>query len=882
MSIVNTTKAEEKTKSSPMMEHYRNTKKKYNDCIVFYRLGDFYEMFDDDAVKMSRELDLTLTGKDCGNNERAPMCGIPVKSVDVYIQKALELGYKIAICEQLTEPKPGAIVERDVIRVITPGTIMEESLLDERKNNFISCIFYSNNGSSISWCDITTGEFYAIELSKTDNLNKLNDLITMIAPAEIICNRDALDIEQDILNIEHKNLPKFESFEESAFNLQKCIDVLTSQFKSISLKGFDLEDKPCSIKSSGALLQYLFETQKRSLSHINGIRIINYSNYMHIDYQSRKNLELVTNARDGGKFGTLLWYLDSTNTSMGSRLLRKFITEPLQKPKEIELRQSGVEEIYKNLIKREQIIESLKQINDLERLCGRVSYNSLTPKDCISLADSLAVLPKIKKTIENCDSKVLKFIYENIALHEDVISLIKSAIISDKTPTNTKDIGFICDGYSKELDELRYISKNSIQLIKDLEIAEQSETKIKNLKIGYNRVFGYFIEVPNSQRELVPFRYVRKQTLANCERYVTPELVELDEKIVGAEEKSLKLEQQLFLELREKLLEKIGNIRITATYIAYLDVLASLATIAIKNNLVKPEIVNENEALEIINGRHPIVESIGKNGFIPNDTLLDKDENRTMIITGPNMAGKSTYMRQVAIITLMAHIGSFVPAKSAKIPITDRIFTRIGATDDLAFGQSTFMVEMTEVANILRNATTKSLILLDEIGRGTSTFDGLSIAWSVMEYISQNLVCKTLFSTHYHELTELEGNLRGVKNYNISVKEFNGSIKFLRKIVRGGTNRSFGIEVAGLAGLPQSIIKRAKEILHSLEEADINNKVATEAEKQTENKALKRVEREVINILNDTKIETLTPFEAISLVNDLKEKLKDENEWISK
>ena len=871
MTIVNTAK---KLKTSPMMEHYRETKEKYNDCIVFYRLGDFYEMFDDDAVNMSKELDLTLTSKECGNNERAPMCGIPVKSVDLYIQKTLELGHKIAICEQLTDPKPGEIVERDVIRVITPGTIMEESLLDERKNNFIMCLFYSQNGSSISWCDITTGEFNATELSKNESLNAINDLITMISPAEIICNSEALKIESEILSLEHKNIPKFENIDDNSFNLTKCVDVLTTQFNTVSLKGFGLEDKPNSIKCAGALLQYLFITQKRSLSHIDGIKVVNHSKYMHIDYQSRKNLELVGNARDGGKYGTLLWYLDKTMTSMGSRMLRKFITEPLQSKQEIEIRQNGVEELYKNLIKREQVIQNLKNINDLERLCGRVSYNSLTPIDCVSLAKSLSVLPKIKDCIVDCKSKSLKLVYENIKTHDDVIELIKSAIIDENAPTNTKEPGFICDGYSKELDELRYISKNSKNLILKLQEEEQQETNIKNLKIAYNRIFGYYIEVPNSQKQLVPFRYSRKQTLANCERYVTPELRELEDKIVSADEKSLKLEQQLFVELREKLLEKVGEIKNTASFVAYLDVLTSLATVAIKNNLNKPEIVDENGTMEIISGRHPIVEAISKESFVPNDTLLDKNDNRTMIITGPNMAGKSTYMRQVAIITIMAHVGSFVPAKSAKIPLTDRIFTRIGATDDLAFGQSTFMVEMTEVSNILRNATSNSLILLDEIGRGTSTFDGLSIAWAVMEYISQNLVSKTLFSTHYHELTELEGNLKGVKNYNISVKEFNGSIKFLRKIVRGGANKSFGIEVAGLAGLPNTVILRAKEILHTLEEADVNNRVSHEAEKQTENSSLKRVEKEVVNILRDVKIENLTPFEAISLVNDLKEKLK--------
>ena len=872
MTKINTTKEK---KPSDMMLHYMGIKEKYNDCVIFYRVGDFYELFNEDAITMSKALDLTLTGKDCGLENRAPMCGVPVKAVDVYIQKAIEKGYKIAICEQLTDPKPGVMVKRDVVRVITPGTIMEEALLDEHKNNFIASIFASSNSCAISWCDITTGEFNTTDLGSTIDLSKLNDILTMISPAEIIANVGAMELEPKILLLEHKSLPKFQSYTESAFNLQKCIDTLLSQFKTISLKAFDLEDKPSSIRASGALILYLLDTQKRSLSHISNLKVQNYTNYMHIDYQTRKNLELVSNARDGGKFGTLLWYLDKTSTSMGSRLLRKFITEPLQKKAEIEIRQNGIDELYKNLIKREAIIEELKNINDLERLCGRISYNSLTPADCNRLCESLNVLPRLKQLLADSKSKALKQIFENINEHKDVVDLLHSAIV-DKAPTNTKEGGFIRAGYSKELDDLKNISTSGIDWISKLTVAEQESTGIKGLKIAYNRIFGYYIEVPNSQKELVPFRYIRKQTLANCERYVTPELNEMEEKILGASEKALKLEVELFSQLREKLLQKIIEIKQTALYIAYLDALCSLATVAIKNNLTKPVIASEGEALKIVDGRHPIVEALSKDGFVPNDTLLDKQDNRTMIITGPNMAGKSTYMRQVAVITLMAHIGSFVPAKQAQIPITDRIFTRIGATDDLAFGQSTFMVEMTEVANILRNATPNSLILLDEIGRGTSTFDGLSIAWAVMEYISQNLVSKTLFSTHYHELTELEGNLRGVKNYNISVKEFNGEIVFLRKIVRGGASKSFGIEVAGLAGLPDCIIKRAKEILKSLEMADINNKVAIEAEKQGELATLKRNEKEVIGILKDTKIETLTPFEAISLVNSLKEKLKED------
>lgn len=858
---------------SPMMQHYYEIKEKYKDCIIFYRLGDFYEMFFDDAVEMSKALDLTLTGRDCGLNERAPMCGIPFKAVDIYIAKALEKGYKIAICEQLTEPKAGVMVERDVIRVITPGTIMESSILDEHKNNFIASVFAGKNAFAISWCDITTGEFYVTELEGEISVDKINDIITMISPAEIICNKDALLLEKQLLLLEHKSLPKFTAYYDTCFAVSKAEETLKNQFAIVSLKAFDLENRPNCICASGALVSYLLETQKRSLSHINGIKVVSYSNYMHIDYVSRKNLELTANARDGGKYGTLLWYLDKTSTSMGARLLRKFVDEPLQKQEEIELRQNGVEELYKNLIKREAIREQLEKINDLERLCGRVSYNSLTPKDCNAICGSLAILPKIKELLQTTNSKVLKAIEKNIDEHSEVTKLLSSAIV-ENAPTNTKDGGFIKAGYSAELDELKSASTEGKNWILNLQKQEQEETGIKNLKIGYNRIFGYYIEVLNSQRELVPFRYQRKQTLANCERYVTSELVEIEQKILGSEEKALKLEQQLFVELREKLLGYVAQIKNSANYVAYLDALVSLATVAVKNNLTKPKIVSSDQELVITDGRHPIVEAISKDGFVPNDTLLDKKDNRTMIITGPNMAGKSTYMRQVAIITLMAHIGSFVPARSAQIPVTDRIFTRIGATDDLAYGQSTFMVEMTEVANILRNATPNSLILLDEIGRGTSTFDGLSIAWAVMEYISQHLVSKTLFSTHYHELTELEGVLKGVKNYRINVKEFNGSIIFLRKIVRGGANKSFGIEVASLAGLPKDVISRAKEILNNLEKADVNKQSNIIAEEDAQTNALpNKNEREVINILNETKIEQITPFEAMSLLNDLKQKL---------
>lgn len=873
MTKVNTSKKNE-FKLSPMMEHYNKIKEQYSDCVIFYRLGDFYELFNQDAIDMSKILDLTLTSKSCGLEEKAPMCGVPVKAIDIYIQKALEKGYKIAICEQLSEPIKGQVVERDVVRVVTPGTIMEDSLLDEKKNNFIMSIFYNNDGSSICWCDITTGELYVAEIEKSAGIEKINDIITMVMPAEIISNLDAKNLEVDLNKLEHKVLPRFFMYSQSAYNLNRCVEVINKQFNTISLKGFDLEDKPNSIKSIGAMLQYLFETQKRALTHIDNIKIVRYSNYMHIDYQSRKNLEIVANARDGGRFGTLLWYLDKTKTSMGSRLLRKFVTEPLQSKEEIEIRQEGVEELYKNIIKREEICDVLKDINDFERLCGRISYNTVTPKDCLALEYSLAKLPELKALLADSQSRALKTIYQNIDEHKEIFELLKSAIVSENPPANIKDGGFIKEGYSKELDELKDYSKRGREIISQIELAEQEDTGIKNLRISYNRVFGYYIEVTNSQKDLVPMRYIRKQTLANCERYVTNELIETEEKILGSDEKAMKLEQQLFVQLRETLLKHISNIKETARYIAYLDAICSLANVAASNNLTKPHIVDSNGELNIVSGRHPIVEAIGKDSFIPNDTVLDKKDNRTMIITGPNMAGKSTYMRQVAIITILAHIGSFVPAKSAQIPITDRVFTRIGATDDLAFGQSTFMVEMTEVANILRNATSNSLILLDEIGRGTSTFDGLSIAWAVMEYISQNLVSKTLFSTHYHELTELEGVLAGVKNYSISVKELNGSIVFLRKIVRGGANKSFGIEVAGLAGLPKAVISRAKQILSTLEMADINKNQSSNGQNNTENNISNPAEKEVVGIIRDLQIENITPFEAMSVLNDLKEKLK--------
>ncbi|MBQ8431166.1 MAG: DNA mismatch repair protein MutS, partial [Clostridia bacterium] len=695
-------------------------------------------------------------------------------------------------------------------------------------------------------------------------------------------------LEENITKNDRRELPTFTEYLDKHFNVQTAENLLLKQFKTQSLKAFDIDNLPNCIASCGALIQYFFETQKRSLNHIDKVKLVNYSNYMHIDFVSRKNLELTKNARDGGKTGTLLWYLDKTKTSMGARLLKKFIDEPLQKIEEIKLRQDGVEELLNNIIKREAIAKTLFNVKDLERLCGRISYNTLTPKDCITIKNSLLVLPTLKSLLQNTNSKVLKAIHNGISTHQNVIDLIERAINENdgNTATNLKEVGFINNGYSPELDELRNSAINGRSWILQLEKKEIEETKIKNLKIAYNRVFGYFIDVPNSQKNLVPFRYQRKQTLTSSERYTTEELTNLEEQIIGAEDKSLKLEQQLFVDLREKLLAFIPEIKETSTFIGYLDVLCSLAVVAAKNNLVKPEIVSEDEDLVITDGKHPIVESIIKENFVPNNTLLDKNDNRTMVITGPNMAGKSTYMRQVAVIAIMAHIGSFVPAKQVQMPITDRIFTRIGATDDLALGQSTFMVEMTEVANILHNATPNSLILLDEIGRGTSTYDGLSIAWAVMDYISQNLICKTLFSTHYHELTELEVNLKGIKNYISNVHEVDGQIIFLRKIVRGGANKSFGIEVASLAGLPQSVILKAKSILKNLELADVNkenlgnmvSKIQTETEdlKISTEKMKSVAEQDVLDAIKEVVVEKITPFEAMSLIYDLKTKLEND------
>lgn len=860
---------------SPMMQHYLQVKENYKDAVVFYRLGDFYELFFDDAITVSKALDLTLTGRACGLEERAPMCGVPAKSVDIYIAKLIEHGFKVAICEQLTEAQEGVMVERDVVRVVTPGTIMESNMLDDKKNNYIASVILEKDCVGLAFLDISTGEFYVTEFITSDSLQKLNDILVMIKPSEVICNDEMFLNSYNLEGIKLGVLPKFYAYFNWAYEKNKAQDNLKNQFKTKSLEVFDLLDKKFATRASGALLEYLNETQKRSLVHINKISTLKDNYFMYLDVNTRKNLELTETIRDRKKMGSLLWLLDHTKTSMGGRLLRSFIEQPLQDENEINKRLDGVEELFSNNILREAFLEELNNINDIERLAGKISYGTVSPRDCISLLVSLKQLPHLKTLLNKTKTPILTNINKNLGEFNDIITLLELSI-EDNPPLLTKDGGYIRAGYNKELDELRNVNIEGKNWIAKLEAQEKETTGIKNLKIGFNRVFGYYIEVTNSQKDMVPFRYQRKQTLTGGERFITDELKQIEDKILNSEERSLKLELTLFNEIREILLKKVEDFQLAAKQIALLDTLCSFATVAYKNNYVKPQISNNISSIEIVNGRHPVIEKLLKDEqFVPNDTNLDTSDNRTMIITGPNMAGKSTYMRQVAIITLMAHLGSFVSASSAKISLTDRIFTRIGASDDLISNQSTFMVEMVEVANILHNATNRSLIILDEIGRGTSTFDGLSIAWSVMEYVSKHLNAKTLFSTHYHELTELEGVLEGVKNYRINVKEFNGTIIFLRKIARGGANKSFGIEVASLAGLPKEVTERAKQILYKLEEADINKeRISYQKEKQENKSLISKYQNEVINLLKESNIENLSPLEAFSMLQNLIEKVK--------
>ncbi len=855
---------------SPMMQHYLQVKENHKDCIIFYRLGDFYEMFFDDAVKASAMLDLTLTGRDCGMEERAPMCGVPFHAADTYISKLVSLGEKVAICEQLNEPVGKELVRRDVIKIVTAGTVTNNELIDERTNNFLGSAFIENNNVGFSWADITTGEFFVRKFSGENAISEFIDTLVKVSPAEIIANSVAVEMFADAPLIKHGVLPKFNSYVESEFNLSNARNSLEKQFNTLTLEPYGIENERECISSAGALISYLNETQKHTLININSIKKENSNEIMMLDVNAIRNLELVKTLRDGKRYGSLLWLLDKTKTSMGARKLQSWILSPLNDIEKINYRLDGVSDLYGNTLIRQGISDLLSSVRDVGRITGKISNGNLLPKDCVALKKSLETLPSLKFQLLGMESQFLQDIIISIGDFSQTVELLNNAI-ADEPPANMKDGDYIKAGYSKELDELRVFSKNSKSCIAEIENRERERTGIKNLRIGYNRVFGYFIEVTNSFKDKVPYEYQRRQTLANAERYITEELKELEVKILSSEEKSLQLEASIYAEIKNYLGDQITKLKETADALANLDVLCSLARIARENAFVRPSILNSYGKLNIVEGRHPVVESTSKQRFVPNDCLLDNAENRMMILTGPNMAGKSTYMRQIALITLMAHIGSFVPAKSAEIPLTDKIFTRIGASDNLISDQSTFMVEMTEVANIIHNATDKSLIILDEIGRGTSTFDGLSIAWAVVEHVTEKIKAKTMFATHYHELTELEGLMDGVKNYKITVKEMQGGIVFLRKIMRGGANRSFGIEVAELAGVGKNITDRAKSILKRLEKSSLNVKAKTPINSVEE---IKPYVSEVERIIKDVDINNLSPMQAFNILADLQEKIK--------
>ena len=874
---------------SPMMKEYLKTKEEYKDCILFYRLGDFYEMFFDDALLVTKELEITLTGKDCGLEERAPMCGVPFHAAETYINRLIEKGHKVAICEQVEDPKQAkGLVKREVIRVVTPGTTLDAASLDESKNNYLMCVAYMEDRFGCAIADITTGDCFLTELDKPQ---KLLDEINKFTPAEIICNESFLMSGVDTDDLKNRLGICIFSLDAWYFDDELCRRTLREHFHVNGLEGLGISDFDSGIIASGALFLYLRETQKTALSHMTTIRPYAADKFMLIDSSSRRNLELVETLREKQKRGSLLWVLDKTKTAMGARTLRAYVEQPLIDEEEIEKRLTALEELNEKAMLRDEIREYLIPVYDLERLISRISYQSANPRDMISFASSLEMIPYIKQILEEFQSPLLKQINEDMDSLSDITALIKKAI-TDEPPLAQKEGGIIREGYNDDVDKFRRSRTDGKKWLSELEAKERERTGIKSLKIKYNRVFGYSLEVTNTFRDQVPDNYIRKQTLTNAERYITQELKELEDLILGAEDKLYALEYELFCDVRDKVGAEVVRIQKTAKAVAALDVLASLALIAQRNNYVRPTI-NVNGVIDIKNGRHPVVEQMIENDmFIANDTYLDNQKKRVSIITGPNMAGKSTYMRQTALIVLMAQIGSFVPAEKANIGIVDRIFTRVGASDDLASGQSTFMVEMTEVANILRNATSRSLLILDEIGRGTSTFDGLSIAWAVIEHISNVKLCgaKTLFATHYHELTELEGKIPGVNNYCIAVKEKGDDIVFLRKIVKGGADKSYGIQVAKLAGVPDSVISRAKELVEELSDADITAAVKDlTAPKKKQKVVYDQMDmdqmslfdtvqdNDIIEEIKGIDIGNLTPMEALNTLYNLQNKIK--NRW---
>ena len=879
---------------SPMMTHYLETKKQYPDCILFYRLGDFYEMFFEDAKTASRELELTLTGKDCGMEERAPMCGVPYHAVEGYLSRLVQKGYKVAIAEQMEDPKLAkGLVKREVIRVVTPGTITSAQALDETKNNYLMSVVYTGNNYGIATVDITTGDFFVTEVSSE---RALLDEINKFTPSELVCNEALYMSGINMEELKEKYHLAVTALESRFFSDDICRNVLKEHFKVLSLEGLGLADYENGVIACGCVLQYLYETQKNDLSQLTKLTPYTSGQFMMIDTSTRRNLELVETLREKQKRGSLLWVLDRTKTAMGARMLRSFIEQPLVSKAEIERRQAAVEELNMNYISREEIREYLNSIYDLERLMGRISYRTANPRDLLAFKNSLAMLPHISRILTEFSCDLLKGINGDLDTLEDLYDLIDRAIVEDP-PITVREGNIIKDGYSEEADKYRHAKTEGKGWLADLEAEEREKTGIKNLKIKFNKVFGYYFEVTNSFKELVPDYFIRKQTLTNAERYTTDRLKELEDVIMGAEDRLYTLEYDLFCEVRDRVAAEVLRIQSTAKAIAGIDVFASLSSVAMRNNYTKPKI-NERGLINIKNGRHPVVEKMIRDDlFVANDTYLDNGKNRISVITGPNMAGKSTYMRQTALIVLMAQIGSFVPADEANIGICDRIFTRVGASDDLASGQSTFMVEMTEVANILRNATKNSLLVLDEIGRGTSTFDGLSIAWAVIEHISNPklLGAKTLFATHYHELTELEGTINGVNNYCIAVKEQGDDIVFLRKIVRGGADKSYGIQVAKLAGVPESVIRRAKELVEELTNADITahaKEIAEMSSNVSQHKAVAKPDEvdlnqlsifdtvrddDIIRELGELELSTMTPIDALNTLYRLQTKLK--NRW---
>lgn len=879
------------TEYTPMMQHYLKTHEEYKDCILFYRLGDFYEMFFDDAKVVSKELELTLTGKSCGAEERAPMCGIPYHAAETYLTRLVKKGYKVAICEQVEDPKLAkGMVKREVTRVVTPGTTLNAQALDETKNNYIMCIAYIGDHYGISSADITTGDYYVTEV---DSERKLLDEVNKYQPTEIICNEAFYISGIDIDDMKNRMGIVIYSLDAWYFSDETAQMTLKDRFKVRDLEGLGLADYDSGVVAAGALLKYLYETQKTTLSNLVAIHPYTTGKFMIIDSSTRRNLELVETLREKQKRGSLLWVLDKTRTAMGARTLRSFVEQPLIERTEIEERYDAIDEFNTNAITREEIREYLNPVYDLERLITRVTYQTANPRDLIAFRNSIHMLPPIKTLMSDFQSPLLKRLYEQLDTLDELYELIEHSI-TEEPPLTLHDGGILKEGYNEEVDRLRKAKTDGKSWLADLEAKEREKTGIKNLKIKYNKVFGYYLEVTNSFKDMVPDYFTRKQTLANAERFITPELKELEDVILGAEDKLIVLEYELFREVRQKVADEVVRIQKTAKAVAQIDVFASLATVAEQNNYCRPKL-NEKGLIDIKDGRHPVVERMIQNEmFVANDTYLDNGSNRVSIITGPNMAGKSTYMRQSALIVLMAQIGSFVPAKSAKIGIVDRIFTRVGASDDLASGQSTFMVEMSEVANILRNATSNSLLILDEIGRGTSTFDGLSIAWAVVEHISNPrlLGAKTLFATHYHELTELEGKLNSVNNYCIAVKEKGDDIVFLRKIVKGGADKSYGIQVAKLAGVPDNVIERAKEIVEELSNNDITEivqNISAEGSSKRSKPKLDEVDLEQISLLdtmdNDTILNELkeldlgqmTPIEAMNKLYELQNKVK--NRW---